>query len=201
MKYTIAFLLCISTMNSGAQNLYDIPVSKPSTAWFSFENPTGEKGKAAQANKGAKGNAWKTIKAGETVTLLKYKGSGSLQRIWMTLKDRSPGMLHSLRLEMYWDNAVMPAVSVPLDDFFNMSATQRTPFQNALFTSPEGRSFNCYIPMPFKKAARVVLMNGSKKRLPYFTILIYYCLNLILIVFTFMPVILTTTAQNLEMIS
>ena len=38
-------------------------------------------------------------------------------------------------------------------------------FENELFASPEGRSFNCYIPMPFRCAARIVLHNDSPERL------------------------------------
>jgi hypothetical protein len=31
--------------------------------------------------------------------------------------------------------------------------------QSCFFSNPEGRSFNCYIPMPFQKRARVVVKN------------------------------------------
>ncbi|MEP7259152.1 MAG: glycoside hydrolase family 172 protein, partial [Flavitalea sp.] len=34
-----------------------------------------------------------------------------------------------------------------------------------LFASPEGRSFNCFIPMPFRKSARIVITNESSKTL------------------------------------
>jgi Protein of unknown function (DUF2961) len=36
-----------------------------------------------------------------------------------------------------------------------------SPLQNALFSDPEGRSFTSYIPMPFRKAARLVFINDS----------------------------------------
>ena len=38
-------------------------------------------------------------------------------------------------------------------------------FSNALFASPEGRSFNCFIPMPFKTGARIQITNESANRL------------------------------------
>src|ERR1700704_2265389 len=72
-------------------------------------------------------------------------------------------MLRSLKLEMFWDNEIKPAVSVPLGDFFGIGLGRTTAFQNSLFANPEGRSFNCYIPMPFRKAARVVITNESTK--------------------------------------
>ncbi len=34
--------------------------------------------------------------------------------------------------------------------------------ENEFFSRPEGRSMNCYIPMPFRKSARIVLTNKSE---------------------------------------
>src|SRR5205085_4052067 len=38
---------------------------------------------------------------------------------------------------------------------------QTTPFQSALFSNPEGRSFNCVVPMPFRAGMKIVLTNES----------------------------------------
>ena len=46
------------------------------TRWTSFENPTGAKGTAAQANKGAKGSAFGRIMAGDSCVLLSQQGPG-----------------------------------------------------------------------------------------------------------------------------
>ncbi|HNT36035.1 MAG TPA: DUF2961 domain-containing protein, partial [bacterium] len=48
-------------------------------------------------------------------------------------------------------------------DFFCHALGHKTAFENACFSSPEGRSFNCFIRMPFRKAARIVLVNESGK--------------------------------------
>jgi hypothetical protein len=106
------------------------------------------------------------MKAGETKTLLNASGAGSIRRIWITIPDRSPRMLRSLRLDMTWDNAAEPAVSVPLGDFFGAILGRTAAFENELFANPEGRSFNCYIPMPFRKAAKVTLTNESGQDIP-----------------------------------
>jgi hypothetical protein len=66
---------------------------------------------------------------------------------------------------MFWDSAKKPAVLVPLGDFFAVSHGQMCAFESALFSNPEGRSFNCIIPMPFHRSARVVLRNESAKDL------------------------------------
>jgi len=51
---------------------------------------------------------------------------------------------------------------VPLGDFFGIGLGRRTAFQSALFSDPEGKSFNCFIPMPFKKHAKIVFVNESQ---------------------------------------
>ncbi len=147
-----------------SQELYRLP-KKSETRWFSFENMKGEKGAGGQENKAAKGHAANRVLAGETVTLLQAKGAGIINRIWLTINDRSPEMLRSLRLEMYWDDSEKPAVSVPLGDFFGLGLGRRVPFENDFFSDPEGRSFNCFIPMPFKTAAKITLTNDSEKQL------------------------------------
>jgi hypothetical protein len=76
-------------------------------------------------------------------------------------------MLQSLKLNCYWDGATTPAVSAPLGDFFGIAHGRRIPFENALFSDPEGRSFNCFIPMPFRRGARVTLSNESETLLPH----------------------------------
>lgn len=143
-----------------SEKLYKKP-SGMHTRWSSFENPQGRKGEAAKENFGAKGHAFDKVQAGKTVNLLDYsEGAGIVNRIWITINDRSPFMLRSLVLRCYWDGAIRPAVECPLGDFFSLG-TEMTAFENELFSSPEGRSFNMYIPMPFKKSAIITLTNES----------------------------------------
>jgi hypothetical protein len=143
-----------------AQQLYEIP-DRYQTRWTSFENPSGAPGKGGQENLGAKGHAFDVIDPNGRKTLLDVKGAGIINRIWLTVNERSPKMLRSLRVEMYWDNASSAAVSAPLGDFFGIGLGRKTAFQNEFFSDPEGRSFNCYIPMPFKTGARIVIVNDS----------------------------------------
>ena len=156
-----------------AQDWYVSPGNKE-TRWSSFENPQGKKG-SGQENKGAKGHASDQVKAGETVTLLSMQGAGIIKRIWMTVNNRDPKMLRALRIDMYWDGAEKPAVSAPLGDFFGVGLGRCVPFENALFSDPEGRSFNCYIPMPFKKGAKITVTNNGDRDLS----LLFYDVNVI----------------------
>jgi len=158
-------LLIFISQTLFAQEIYEMPQGVE-TRWASGENATGEKGKGGQANGGRKGSATVPIRAGESRVLAEAKNtSGTVRRIWMTFPDRSPQMLRSLRIDMYWDGATKPAVSAPLGDFFGVGLGQTTVFQSALFSNPEGRSFNCVIPMPFKTGMKIVMTNESKTNL------------------------------------
>lgn len=133
--------------------------------WISFENPTGAKGVGGQANRGAKGAAFDSVAAGEEKTLMDVEGSGLIHRMWFTMADRSPKMLRSYVLRMYWDNAEEPAVEVPFGDFFGAILGEMTAFECALFSSPEARSFNAFVPMPFQTRARITFANESDEDL------------------------------------
>ena len=146
------------------------------TRWSSFENPTARKGEGGRENQGAKGHAFDSIKPGETKVLLDVAGSGVVRRMWITLRPRDPKILCALRLEMFWDGSDKPAVSVPLGDFFNWVHGQPVKFENALFANPEGRSFVCFVPMPFRKAARISITNDSQTPIPH----IFYDVNVTL---------------------
>jgi hypothetical protein len=155
------FLLCFFTpVISWSQEWFRAPEATE-TSWISFENQSGTKGNGGKENKGAKGKAFDVVAAGETKVLMDVKGAGIVQRMWMTINERSPAMLRSLVLNMYWDNSARPAVSVPLGDFFGISLGRMLPFETVLFSSPEGRSFNFTIPMPYRTAARITLTNES----------------------------------------
>ena len=106
-----------------------------SPRWASFENVSAAKGEAARENKSAKGHAFGSLKAGQSVTLLEYNGSGIIRRIWITVSDRSPEMLRSLTLAIYWEGQATPAVLAPLGDFFGIAHGQLCAFENAMFSN------------------------------------------------------------------
>jgi len=159
-------------MAGSGDDLYAAP-SGAQTRWVSFENPTGAVGAGGKENKGAKGHPYDRINAGETKTMLAVKGSGVIRRMWFTINDRSPEMIRSLKLEMYWDGAEKPAVSVPFGDFFGVGLGRTPRNETEFFSNPEDRSFNASIPMPFKKSAKIVIVNESKKDLK----MIFYDIN------------------------
>lgn len=145
-----------------AQHIYEMPSSKVRSGISSFENMNGMKANGGRDNKGAKGHAFERMQPGETKTLLNINTQGSIRRIWMTV-DQNPVKLRSLRLKMYWDGEAKAAVDVPMGDFFCQNLGKKIPFESALFSSGEGRSFICYIAMPFRKGTKVEMINEGKE--------------------------------------
>lgn len=132
------------------------------TRWSTPENPSGATGRGNLSNHGAKGHAWDVIPAGGTLTLLNTKGPGQVDRIKLTLQDRSPAMLRSLRIEAFWDGADKPALRAPLGDFFGTAFGLTPRFENAYMADPEEHSFLLSLPMPFRKGARITITNDGK---------------------------------------
>jgi len=161
----VTSLLVLRPAAGVAQEMFEF--QDQSVRWISPENRNGAPGQGGRENAGAKGHPYDTLRAGQSLVLGEIAGSGVIRRMWITVSDRSPVMLRSLRLDMYWDGAERPAVSVPLGDFFGAALGQLVPFESALFSSPEGRSFNTIVPMPFRRSARIVLTNESDRDLPH----------------------------------
>ena len=170
----LVFFLYGSANSILAQELFKAQPQND-TRWFSFENLQGEKGKGGMENQGAKGHPDNDLPSGASITLLETEGSGVVNRIWLTIRDRSPEMLRSLKIEMFWDGSEIPAVSVPLGDFFGVGLGRKVPFESYLFSDPEGRSFNCLVPMPFKDGAKITITNESDIDLAQ----IFYDINIV----------------------
>lgn len=158
-KPIILFCVALAAQGLSAQALYQHP-GNAATRLSSFENKNGAKSKGGVTNKGAKGNAFEEFGPGETKVLMDYKGCGIIQRIWLTY-TRNPKLYRSLRLRMWWDGDPKPAVDVPAGDFFLNNLGKPMPFESALFSNPEGKSYNCFIPMPFRTGAKITLTNES----------------------------------------
>ncbi len=162
---------------ASSAEVYQLPADIE-TRWADFENPTAAKGQGGQTKGGRKGRPSSPINAGETRVLAEEKsGAGTIRRFWVTLSDRTPLMLRGMRLDFYWDGSEKPAASVPLGDFFCTGLGRTYAFENEYFSSPEGRSFNCCIPMPFKNGMRVTVTNTTKVNMSLFFYDIDYTLG------------------------
>jgi hypothetical protein len=166
MKVTEMKLVAITfgllAASVAAESLYQAPPEGTHTRWISPENPTGAKGQGGKSNQGAKGDAFIVIAPGATATLADIKGAGIIRRMWLSGTipvNREQRRL--VRIDMFWDGASTPAVSAPVGDFFCSGLGLLVPFENALFSSPEGRSYNFTVPMPYRKSAKIQLVNES----------------------------------------
>jgi hypothetical protein len=161
LAFVAALVLgCSLGRGDSLADLFRMPKNIQSRS-VNFENKTGAKGDGGRENRGAKGHAFERLKAGERKVLFDFHGCGIINRIWFTLGKQDPEVLRSLKIEMYWDNARTPAVRAPFGDFFCDIFGKTSSFENDFFSNPEGRSFNCYVPMPFRKAAKIVVTNDS----------------------------------------
>ncbi len=148
------------------EDLFRLPQEKVVTRWASAENYDAAPGESAKALHGRKGSACRPhFKAGESFTMAHGEGRGMVRRMWITISERTPEMLRGIVLRMYWDGAEKPAVEAPIGDFFCQPLGRMAAFENAWFDNPEGRSFNCRIPMPFRKGFKITATNESDKEL------------------------------------
>ncbi len=151
---------------------------------ISAENPTGAAGLGGQAagplGVGRKGRAFIDLPQGEETTLASIDGPGIIQHIWCTVQDRTDAgefVLRDLLLRMYWEDEVNPSVNVPIGDFFcNGFGTKCKVNSLPIVVAPYG-GLNCFFPMPFKKHARITVVNQHPSKIHAFFYTINYSLT------------------------
>ncbi|HJA11845.1 MAG TPA: DUF2961 domain-containing protein [Candidatus Mediterraneibacter merdipullorum] len=154
------------------------------------ENSTGEKGHAAmsvpEAGSPAEklGEGWKArpyiwAAPRDTAVLADIQTEGMITGIWMA-GEIDQGLV----LKIYWDDSEYPSVECPVPEFFlygfigpqnsKEGYWNRGPkyhVDSLLMAVNPNRGFNCYIPMPFRKHARILLENRTtNKKAVYYQI-------------------------------
>src|SRR5690625_4590449 len=128
------------------------------------ENPHGQKGMggkyASNLGVGRKGRAYLPLASGDTLTLADIQGPGVIRHIWITVPDvtdAGPFVLRNLVLRIHWDHRALPAVEVPLGDFFcNGFGTRAQVTSEPIVVAPTG-GMNSFLQMPFRERARITL--------------------------------------------
>jgi hypothetical protein len=145
------------------------------------ENPTGAKGMGGKGRGNGNGRkgapAFNNIAPGAIKTLCDIQGPGMVRHLWITVEDRSPEMLRSNIVRIYWDNSPYPSVEAPLGDLFGVAHGRTASFMTPYVGMPEGRSFHCYFPMPFSKRCRITFENDSPKAMPWLFYQVDYTLG------------------------
>jgi len=119
-----------------------------------------------------------TIDPGETHVLLDEQGPGVITHIWITFLGPEPqpwapkgsATHQEMLLRMYWDGSKRPAVEAPLGDFFANCFGKRREVISIPVTVANGDAYNCFWRMPFRKSARIEIVNESVKPIS----LLYY---------------------------
>jgi hypothetical protein len=108
------------------------------------------------------GNAdYLRISAGEERVLADIEGPGIVNHLWMTMRNHgNEGFYYrKILLKIYYDDEQEPSVLVPVGDFFGMGhGITRNFVSLPLQMSPQnGRGFNSWWPMPFRKRIRIMI--------------------------------------------
>ncbi len=98
-----------------------------------------------------------------SVVLADIEGPGVVRHIWMTFPPARPERMRALYVEVFYDGADEPSVSVPCLDFFGLPHGRPVAYDSALATAQEGRGFNSYVPLPFGRRIRIELVNGAPR--------------------------------------
>ena len=91
-----------------------------------FENPTGARGAGGTAAGGRKGAPFRQLDPGEEVTLADIEGPGVVRHVWMTFPPAPPEVMRAMVIEVFYDGADEPSVSVPAVDFFGVGTVSYT---------------------------------------------------------------------------
>lgn len=149
-------------------DLSDISVARHGRARsVSAENRDGAVGQGGRAEAGTGfqaarelGIGWKIspsieIPAGAEVDLARIAGPGALKHMWLT----TTGSWREMVLRIFWDQSELPAVEVPLGDFFCNGWDHFSPVSSLPVVVAPYKALNCYWEMPFRKEARISLEN------------------------------------------
>ncbi len=118
------------------------------------------------------------VAPGQTHVLLDAEGPGVITHIWITFLGPEPQAWakqgsanhQEMLLRMYWDGNTRPAVEAPLGDFFANCFGRRSQVISLPVLVEDGDSYNSFWQMPFRKSARIEIVNESDKPIS----LLYY---------------------------
>ncbi|MBP7051909.1 MAG: DUF2961 domain-containing protein [Phycisphaerae bacterium] len=118
------------------------------------------------------------VPPGQRKILMDVKGPGVITHMWITFLGPEPqgwakkgsANHQEMLLRIYWDGSDRPGVEAPVGDFFANSFGKRSPVVSLPVIVEDADSYNCFWQMPFRKSARVEIVNESDKQIS----LLYY---------------------------
>jgi hypothetical protein len=111
------------------------------------------------------------VPPGATHVLLDAEGPGVITHIWLTFLGPEPQQWapkgsanhQEMLLRIYWDGRDRPGVEAPVGDFFANCFGRRSEVVSLPVAVEDADSYNCFWQMPFRKSARVEIVNQSDK--------------------------------------
>ncbi|NLE37077.1 MAG: DUF2961 domain-containing protein [Pirellulaceae bacterium] len=110
------------------------------------------------------------IEAGETYVMADLKGPGIITHIWLTFLQEPHFWVtdgaadpREMLIRIYWDGREKPDVEVPVGDFFANGFGKQMEVISVPVVVEDADSYNCFWQMPFRKSARIEIVNQSKK--------------------------------------
>lgn len=104
-----------------------------------------------------------SLDARASMVVADLQGPGIIRHIHTTRHHPPDLMARGIVLEIYFDDAETPAVSCPLADFFGDGCNGKSMYFSTPLIECAPWSYNCYIPMPFAKRAKVLMRNDTDK--------------------------------------
>jgi hypothetical protein len=119
-----------------------------------------------------------SVAPGQTKVLMDVQGPGVITHIWITFLEPEPHPWakngsadhQQMLLRIYWDGKKRPAVEAPVGDFFANCFGKRSEVISLPVIVEDADSYNCFWRMPFRKSARIEIVNQSEKPIS----LLYY---------------------------
>lgn len=121
------------------------------------------------------------VAPGQTHVVMDAKGPGVITHMWFTFlgpekQEWAPNgsaTQQDMLLRIYWDGSSRPGVEAPLGDFFAGCFGKRSEVISLPVVVSRGSAYNCFWNMPFRKSARVEIVNQGDKPIN----LLYYNLD------------------------
>jgi hypothetical protein len=118
------------------------------------------------------------VAPGQSHVLMDERGPGLITHIWITFLGPEPqewakqgsANHQEMLLRIYWDGRERPGVEAPVGDFFGACFGKRSEVISLPVVVEDADSYNCFWHMPFRKSARIEIVNQSEKPIS----LLYY---------------------------
>ena len=94
-----------------------------------------------------------SVPKGKEIVLADLKGPGKITYFYVT-------PVSDLALKIFWDDEPEASIQTPLADFFGAIRGKTIDYQSSALEI-QHRCYMCYLPMPFSKRAKFVLVNDS----------------------------------------